>query len=231
MRGARHPRATPRHALANQVTTSARDQDGDSRRIVIGRACTFDMMSNDRVERPATTAACRMQSQPTTCWQPGCGPRCSTVRSNALLDACDSLKRRCSPPRRPKNVASPVRVPANPPRGQPLAVESADGADSPAGGKYSATKAPHRASRKRLAICAKDYELQCSEDDPPQTCRGAAVRRDNQERLPQIRDFAGSGEDDLAGRHPGCLRRQCGLAFSCGSNDRVERPHTLPLRA
>ena len=26
-----------------------------------------------------------MQSQPTTCWQPGCGPTCLTVRSNELL--------------------------------------------------------------------------------------------------------------------------------------------------
>src|SRR3979490_3096334 len=27
-----------------------------------------------------------MQSKPTTCWHPGCGPRCLTVRSHALLD-------------------------------------------------------------------------------------------------------------------------------------------------
>src|SRR5258705_3798754 len=27
-----------------------------------------------------------MQSEPTTCWHQGCGPRQSTVRSNALLD-------------------------------------------------------------------------------------------------------------------------------------------------
>src|SRR5471032_469283 len=30
-----------------------------------------------------------MQSQPTTCWQPGRGPRQSTVRSNVLLGCSD----------------------------------------------------------------------------------------------------------------------------------------------
>src|SRR5689334_20398379 len=35
-----------------------------------------------------------MQSQPTPGWQPGCGPRCSQVRSNALLDGISSLRAR-----------------------------------------------------------------------------------------------------------------------------------------
>ena len=170
------------------------------------RGTCSSMPPNDRVERPHD-AACRMQSQPTAGWQPGCGPRCSTVRSNALLDShCASISR------------SSLTLPMTHCDVREL-----------------------RPSRTRLELASRHRRTNARQRDcaPSVSLERRRVTTGLRNRC-RARTASADACARMRSTMLGMTRRQLQLRLPCDegrsmrsmtSNDRVERPDTLPLRA